>query len=148
MPVADDAVLEHPTRAQIDPAGCIGCAKCLPACPVDAILGSRAQLHAVLTGACTGCALCLPPCPTNCITLVPAPLDFDWPRAWGEDLAPARAFLAAQARMESERTARKAARVAGRSGDREEEYVRPPADLADRRLALAAGPRSPQETTT
>ena len=70
--------VEGPPRvAVIDEAVCIGCAKCLPACPVDAIVGARRQLHTVIAADCTGCDLCLPPCPVDCITMVeiaPAPL--------------------------------------------------------------------------
>lgn len=57
--------------AQIDEAKCIGCAACIKACPVDAIMGATKQMHTVLTDECTGCALCLPPCPVDCIDLVP-----------------------------------------------------------------------------
>ncbi len=56
--------------AVIDETVCIGCAKCLPACPVDAIVGARRQLHTVITAECSGCELCLPPCPVDCITLL------------------------------------------------------------------------------
>ncbi len=55
--------------ARIDPAACIGCTKCLPACPVDAIVGAGKRLHDVIAAACTGCGLCIPPCPVDCITL-------------------------------------------------------------------------------
>lgn len=68
-----------PRVAVIDTDTCIGCAKCLPACPVDAILGARRQLHVVLTAECNGCELCIPPCPVDCIRMEPAgesPLDF------------------------------------------------------------------------
>ena len=34
--------------AQIDEARCIGCAKCLPPCPVDAIVGMRKQMHTII----------------------------------------------------------------------------------------------------
>ena len=50
---------------------CIGCTKCIQACPVDAILGGAKQLHTVLTEECTGCELCIAPCPVDCIDLVP-----------------------------------------------------------------------------
>jgi Na+-translocating ferredoxin:NAD+ oxidoreductase subunit B len=62
--------ISPPRIAVIDPEHCIGCAKCLPACPVDAILGARKALHTVITPECSGCELCLPPCPVDCITLV------------------------------------------------------------------------------
>jgi Na+-translocating ferredoxin:NAD+ oxidoreductase subunit B len=59
--------------AWIDEDKCIGCARCLPACPVDAIVGAPRLMHTVLTAQCTGCELCLPPCPVDCIELRPAP---------------------------------------------------------------------------
>lgn len=49
---------------------CIGCTKCIQACPVDAILGSSRQMHTVITDECIGCKLCLPPCPVDCIDLI------------------------------------------------------------------------------
>ena len=57
--------------AQIDEERCIGCAKCLPPCPVDAIIGARKRMHTVLVDLCTGCELCVAPCPVDCITIVP-----------------------------------------------------------------------------
>ena len=51
----------------IDENVCIGCTKCLPVCPVDAIIGAQKQLHVVVTDLCTGCGLCIPPCPVDCI---------------------------------------------------------------------------------
>jgi electron transport complex protein RnfB len=62
-----------PQIAVIDAARCIGCVKCIRACPVDAILGAAKQVHAVLPGLCTGCGLCLPPCPVDCISLSASP---------------------------------------------------------------------------
>ena len=50
---------------------CIGCTKCINACPVDAIIGSGKLMHSILTDLCTGCELCIPPCPVDCIDLVP-----------------------------------------------------------------------------
>ena len=65
---------ESPPRvAVIDEARCIGCAKCLAPCPVDAIVGAQKHLHAVLEMHCTGCELCVPPCPVDCIEMRPAP---------------------------------------------------------------------------
>ena len=55
--------------AVIDEALCIGCARCLEVCPVDAIAGAPRFLHTVIADQCTGCELCLPPCPVDCIRL-------------------------------------------------------------------------------
>lgn len=57
--------------ARIDEPRCIGCALCLKACPVDAILGASRFLHTVIEEECTGCALCIPVCPVDCIDLNP-----------------------------------------------------------------------------
>lgn len=71
-PLAPDVEPGGPARvARIDPTACIGCTKCLPACPVDAIVGAGKWLHEVMEIACTGCGLCIPPCPVDCITLEP-----------------------------------------------------------------------------
>ena len=58
--------------AVIDEARCIGCARCLPPCPVDAIVGAQKFLHTVIAERCTGCELCLAPCPVDCIEMRPA----------------------------------------------------------------------------
>jgi len=60
-----------PLVAQIDEEACIGCAKCLPPCPVDAIIGARRQVHTVVLALCNGCELCIAPCPVDCISMVP-----------------------------------------------------------------------------
>jgi Na+-translocating ferredoxin:NAD+ oxidoreductase subunit B len=60
-----------PLVAQIDADACIGCAKCLPPCPVDAIVGAHRYMHTVIVTLCTGCELCVAPCPVDCITRVP-----------------------------------------------------------------------------
>ena len=57
--------------AQIDEEVCIGCARCLPPCPVDAIVGAQRQMHTVVLALCTGCELCVAPCPVDCIAMVP-----------------------------------------------------------------------------
>lgn len=57
-------------RAVIREDECIGCTKCISACPVDAIVGSGKLMHSVLTDWCTGCELCILPCPVDCIDLV------------------------------------------------------------------------------
>jgi electron transport complex protein RnfB len=55
--------------ALIDEALCIGCVKCIEACPVDAILGAAKQMHSVIAEECTGCELCIAPCPMDCISM-------------------------------------------------------------------------------
>ncbi len=59
--------------ALIDEARCIGCTRCIDACPVDAISGAQGFMHTVIAAWCTGCELCLPPCPVDCIDLVAPP---------------------------------------------------------------------------
>ena len=61
-----------PQVAVIEEPACIGCTKCIQACPVDAIVGASKRMHTVIASWCTGCELCLPPCPVDCIRLVPA----------------------------------------------------------------------------
>lgn len=52
---------------------CIGCTKCLPDCPTDAIMGAAKLMHTVIADACTACELCLPTCPVDCIEMRPVP---------------------------------------------------------------------------
>lgn len=60
---------------------CIGCTKCIQACPVDAIVGAARFTHTVIADECTGCDLCVEPCPVDCIDMIPvAPLA--QARAW------------------------------------------------------------------
>lgn len=59
------------TVAYIREDECIGCTKCIQACPVDAILGATRQMHTVLIDECTGCDLCVEPCPVDCIDMLP-----------------------------------------------------------------------------
>jgi electron transport complex protein RnfB len=59
-----------PRAAVIDEAICIGCTKCIQACPVDAIVGATKLMHTVIADWCTGCELCVPPCPVDCIAFV------------------------------------------------------------------------------
>jgi electron transport complex protein RnfB len=62
---------EVKTVAFIREAECIGCTKCIQACPMDAILGAAKQMHTVIIDECTGCDLCVEPCPVDCIDMVP-----------------------------------------------------------------------------
>lgn len=69
--IADMRAQEKPEQvAFIREEICIGCKKCIEACPVDAILGGPKLMHTVITDECNGCELCLPPCPMDCIDLI------------------------------------------------------------------------------
>ncbi len=72
--------IEQPLRvAYIIEDQCIGCTKCIQACPVDAIVGAAKLMHTVIAERCNGCELCVPPCPVDCIQMPPA-ADPDWTR--------------------------------------------------------------------
>jgi electron transport complex protein RnfB len=61
-----------PAVVWIHESACIGCTKCIQACPVDAIVGASRFMHTVIAAECTGCELCIPPCPVDCIEMRPA----------------------------------------------------------------------------
>lgn len=105
---------EQPPRiAVIDEESCIGCVKCIRACPVDAIIGAPKRMHTVIPQECTGCELCLPTCPVDCIRLMEtAPLVGEEGRRAAADRARAR-FLARRQRLEGR--VRPAAPAAGAS---------------------------------
>lgn len=67
----DNGLEAAPTVAFIDEERCIGCTKCLPPCPVDAIVGAPRRMHTVIAEICTGCELCIAPCPVDCIVMIP-----------------------------------------------------------------------------
>ncbi|RPH65039.1 MAG: RnfABCDGE type electron transport complex subunit B, partial [Burkholderiales bacterium] len=94
-PLDQSCGAEQPRRiAWIDPALCIGCTRCVQACPVDAIIGASRRMHTVIDALCTGCDLCVGPCPVDCILMrevVPA-------MPWRDDEA-----RAARARHEARR---------------------------------------------
>jgi len=85
QPVGDEEVAAEPVRmlAVIDEPNCIGCTKCIQACPVDAIVGATRAMHTVMSDLCTGCNLCVDPCPTQCIELRPVAAT---PDSWKWDL--------------------------------------------------------------
>lgn len=65
--------VQAPAHAvRIVEADCIGCTKCIQACPVDAIVGGPKHMHTVLEPLCIGCDLCIPACPVDCIITVAA----------------------------------------------------------------------------
>lgn len=59
-----------PAVAKIREEECIGCTKCIQACPVDAIIGTNKMMHTVFSAECTGCRLCVEPCPVDCIEII------------------------------------------------------------------------------
>ena len=104
-PLAEPA--QSPLAAVIREAECIGCTKCIQACPVDAILGAAKRMHTVITDECTGCELCVAPCPVDCIDLVPHPA---WQAAQSE--AERNAYLARRATLGRTRHRARQARLA------------------------------------
>lgn len=68
-----EALQTTPQIANIREPECIGCTKCIQACPFDVIIGAAKQMHTVLNTECTGCGLCVPACPVDCIDLIPIP---------------------------------------------------------------------------
>ncbi len=99
-----NGVERAPLVAWIDESRCIGCARCLPPCPVDAIVGAAKFLHTVLVDRCTGCELCIAPCPVDCIELRPAQVDPTF-----------------QAPLHRQRYADHRARLAARAADRQQQ---------------------------
>jgi electron transport complex protein RnfB len=111
--------------ALIDEDACIGCAKCLPPCPVDAIVGAHKQMHTIVLSLCTGCELCVAPCPVDCISMVP--------RASLPDHSPAPAAHENRVRFMAHNT-----RITGRARQRA-------ALLTDRKQAAGAAAPNPGE---
>ena len=100
--------------ACIDESACIGCTLCIAACPVDAIIGARNRMHAVLASLCSGCELCVAPCPVDCIAMRPAgrewtSADASAARERFEHRERRRAAATATARREAEARRRTAA---------------------------------------
>jgi electron transport complex protein RnfB len=74
--------------AYIREAECIGCTKCIQACPIDAIVGAAKLMHTVIIDECTGCDLCVAPCPVDCIEMRPLPSNTVLPIVGGLALTP------------------------------------------------------------
>jgi electron transport complex protein RnfB len=101
---------------------CIGCAKCLAVCPVDAIIGAAKQMHTVIASECTGCELCIAPCPVDCIEMREIPSESP---ALAGRLKPLRAGLA-RSRYERRglRLAREEAEKAARAREKKAALLR------------------------
>ncbi|MDO4697147.1 MAG: electron transport complex subunit RsxB [Pasteurellaceae bacterium] len=79
VPQMDGEAVPETKVAIIHEAMCIGCTKCIAACPVDAIIGTNKAMHTVIADLCTGCELCVAPCPTDCIEMIkPKPTAQRW----------------------------------------------------------------------
>jgi Na+-translocating ferredoxin:NAD+ oxidoreductase subunit B len=124
--------------AVIDEHRCIGCALCLQACPVDAIVGAAKLMHTVISSSCIGCELCLAPCPVDCIAM----------RQVGPRDALAREAALAEAerrhvrrnarleRVRDEKSARAAAQREEAAGRKKREAIAKAVERARERLGL------------
>ncbi|MFT5692917.1 MAG: electron transport complex protein RnfB [Oceanicoccus sp.] len=87
------------TIAYIREDECIGCTKCIQACPVDAILGAAKLMHTVIESECTGCDLCVEPCPVDCIDMLPVKTTL---QSWSWNLPVAEETIIATDRIAGE----------------------------------------------
>ncbi|AKO44981.1 electron transport complex subunit RsxB [[Haemophilus] ducreyi] len=85
VPSMDNTAVPEVKVALIHEDMCIGCTKCIQACPVDAIIGTNKAMHTVVADLCTGCELCVAPCPTNCIEMIKVKQN---PRSWNWQFNP------------------------------------------------------------
>lgn len=83
LPLDTEGGSEIKRVAYIREDECIGCTKCIQACPMDAILGAAKQMHTVISDECTGCDLCVEPCPVDCIDMRPIEVSL---QSWSWDL--------------------------------------------------------------
>ncbi|KPC13526.1 MULTISPECIES: electron transport complex subunit RsxB [Pseudomonas syringae group] len=129
--------------AFIREAECIGCTKCIQACPVDAILGAAKLMHTVIIDECTGCDLCVAPCPVDCIEMHALPLANVIPIVGG--LAPTADLQHARLRKRSHARQRFESRNARL---RREQQMRLAESLARAQRAESIRDAAPQSATT
>lgn len=133
LPLDPECGSEGPLRtARIEASLCIGCTKCIAACPVDAIIGAPKRMHTVDPALCSGCDLCLPACPVDCIVMEPAR---DRPAAW----------LEADARAARERFERRRQRLADGQAEQAQHTPKDEAAAARRRAVIEAAMRKARE---
>jgi electron transport complex protein RnfB len=146
LPLIQLDVERGPAPAQIAfirEAECIGCTKCIQACPVDAILGAAKLMHTVIIDECTGCDLCVAPCPVDCIEMHPLPLANVTPIVGGLAFSPEQQ----QARTAKRNHARRRFDVRNDRLRREEEH-RHAERLARTQRAASASANAVSETAT
>jgi electron transport complex protein RnfB len=124
--------------AVIDEERCIGCALCLQACPVDAIVGAAKLMHTVISASCIGCELCLAPCPVDCIAMrdIVARDALTRENALGEAKRRRERREARLRRISDERSARAAAQREEAAARRKRETIAKAVQRARDRLAL------------
>src|SRR5699024_4037285 len=130
-PIAEECGNAWPLKvAFIREDECIGCTRCIQACPVDTIVGAAKQMHTILADQCTGCELCVPVCPVDCIDMPRASAGSGqpvWPPASAEDTERAAAARANhQARQRRQHLHNRGKRRRNR------------AETADKRATIAA----------
>jgi electron transport complex protein RnfB len=130
-----------PSFALIDETKCIGCALCIQACPVDAIVGAAKYMHTVIVDDCTGCELCLQPCPVDCIAMVATGAVADRGEQRGAAQRARKRFAARERRLLRNRAAAEKDIAHKAAVARKRRVVQGAIERAQLRLALRREPR-------